>query len=165
MTPTNHPGTQRRRRWRAAILSTALVVIGAGAVFYVRAADMHSGGWHHCAMMEGGFEQHQEHLQAMLTRIGASDAQKAQIEGLMKPAFDDMKSVHEAHASTFAQFHETLLAPSVDRARLEALRVEQMRALDEVSKRFVTALSDAAEVLSPDQRAALAREMQNHHGG
>ena len=31
-----------------------------------------------------------------------------------------------------------------------------MKSLDEASKRLVTAISDAAEVLSPEQRAALA---------
>jgi len=37
--------------------------------------------------------------------------------------------------------------------------------LDEASKRMVTAITDAAEVLSPEQRAALAEQMRKHHGG
>ena len=58
-----------------------------------------------------------------------------------------------------------LLAPSIDRARIESLRAEQVKSLDEASKRLVTAIEDAAEVLSPEQRAALAEQMRKHHGG
>jgi len=40
-----------------------------------------------------------------------------------------------------------------------------LKSLDEASKRMVTAITDAAEVLSPDQRAALAEQIRKHHGG
>ena len=112
-----------------------------------------------------GTKDHLEHMQAMLTQIGASDAQKAQIQGLLEPALEEMKAAHEAHSAAFRQFHEAITAPSIDRARIESLRAAQMKSLDEASKRLVTAISDAAEVLSPDQRAALAEQIDKHHGG
>ena len=68
-----------------------------------------------------------------------------------------MKAAHEAHSAAFRQFHEAMTAPSIDRARLESLRAEQIKSFDETSKRLVTAISDAAEVLTPEQRAALAK--------
>ena len=58
-----------------------------------------------------------------------------------------------------------MTAPSIDRARLESLRAEQIKSLDEASKRLVTAISDAAEVLTPEQRAALAKQIEEHHRG
>jgi Spy/CpxP family protein refolding chaperone len=76
-----------------------------------------------------------------------------------------MKAAHETHSAAFRQFHETLTAPSIDRARLETLRADQLESLDEASKRLVTAISDAAEVLTPEQRAALAKKMEEHHRG
>jgi len=150
---------KRRRLAVVAIAASMLALVG-GTLAYA-----HSGEGHHGMMAGRSAEDHLEHMQAMLTKIGASDAQKAQIEGLLKPAFEEMKAAHEAHSAAFGQFHEAITAPSIDRARIESLRAEQIKSLDEASKRMVTAITDAAEVLSPDQRAALAAEIHSHHGG
>jgi len=139
--------------------AAAVVAIAAGALAYA-----HSGGGHH-GRMSADPEKHLEHLNAMLTKVGASDAQKKQIEGLLRPAFDEMKAAHETHASAFRQFHESIMASSIDRARLETLRADEIKALDEASKRVVTAITDAAEVLSPEQRAAFAKQIEEHHRG
>lgn len=150
----------RRRRLTVAAIAASLVAIVGGAIAYA-----HSGGDHHGHMAGRGSAGHLEHMQAMLTKIGASDTQKAQIEGLLKPAFDEMKAAHQSHSAAFQQFHEQITAPSIDRAKLESLRAGQLKSLDDASKRLVTAIADAAEVLSPDQRAALAEQIRKHHGG
>jgi periplasmic protein CpxP/Spy len=149
----------RRRFTAAAIVVLALVAVG-GTLAY---AHSHSGP--HGAMAGHSASSHHEHMQAMLTKIGASDAQKSQIEGILKPAFEEMKTAHQSHSAAFQQFHEAITAPSIDRARLEALRAGQIKSIDEASKRLVIAISDAAEVLSPEQRAALAAEIEKHHRG
>jgi len=141
-------------------IAASLVAIAGGTLAYA-----HSGGGHHGPMAGRSTEDHLEHMQAMLTKIGASDAQKTQIEGLLKPAFEEMKAAHEAHSTAFGQFHEAITAPSIDRAQIESLRAGQLKSLDEASKRMVTAITDAAEVLSPEQRAALAEQIRKHHGG
>jgi Spy/CpxP family protein refolding chaperone len=148
------------RRLKFAAIAAGLVAIVGSALAFA-----HSGGGHHGEMGNRSPEHHLEHMQALLTKVGASDAQKAQIEAILKPALNDMKATHEAHFAAFKQFHEAISAPSIDRARLESIRAEQVKSLDEASKRLVTAISDAAEVLSPDQRAALAQEIAKHHGG
>jgi periplasmic protein CpxP/Spy len=150
----------RRRRTKIAAMAAALVAVAAGALAFA-----HSGGGHHGPAMHKSPDAHLEHMQMMLTRIGASDAQKSQIEGLLTPALDDMKAVHEAHSAAFKQFHEAISAPSIDRARIESLRAAQVKALDEASKKLVQAFSDAAEVLSAEQRAALMQDIARHHGG
>ena len=148
-----------RRRVGIIAIAASVVAIAAGALAYA-----HSGGGHH-GRMSADPEKHLEHLNAMLTKVGASDAQKKQIEGILKPAFDDLKATHDTHFAALKQFHEAFTAPSIDRARLESLRAEELKALDEASKRLVTAISDAAEVLSPEQRAALAKQIEDHHRG
>jgi len=59
-----------------------------------------------------------------------------------------------------------VLQPSIDRARVEALRLEQMQQADRGSRRIVQGLADAAEVLIPSQRIRLAAHLKAaHHGG
>lgn len=150
----------KRRRLTVVAIAASLVAIVGGTLAYA-----HSGGDHHGHMAGRGAEDHLEHMQAMLTKIGATDTQKAQIDGLLKPAFEEMKAAHDAHSAAFKQFHAEIIAPSIDRAKLESLRAGQVKSLDEASKRLVTAIADAAEVLSPDQRAAIAEQVRKHHGG
>jgi protein CpxP len=156
MTDTSQP---RRRRVGLIAIAASIAAIAGGALAYA-----HSGGGHH-GPMSGKSEHHLEHVQAMLTKIGASDSQKAQIDGILKPALADMKAAHQAHSAAFKQFHDAITASSIDRARLESLRADQLKSFDETSKRLVTAISDAAEVLTPEQRATLAKKIEEHHRG
>jgi periplasmic protein CpxP/Spy len=151
----------KRRRFKlAALIAIPLALVGAGLTY------AHQDGWHHGGpMSEQGIEMHLDHVQAMLGKAGASDAQKSQIDGILKGAINDVKGTHDSHFAAFDQFHELLLAPSLDRGKIEALRMEQVKSLDEASKRVVSAIEDAAEVLTPEQRAAFAAEVREHHGG
>jgi protein CpxP len=141
-----------------AVAASLLAIVGGAFAF------AHSGGAHH-ARGKHAPGMHLEHMKEMLEKIGASDTQTTQIENILKPALNEMQAAHQAHFAAFTQFHEAISAPSIDRGRLESLRAEQVKSLDEASKRVVTALTDAAEVLSPEQRAALGREIAQHHGG
>lgn len=144
----------------ATLIAIPLVVIG-GAIAYAH----QGGGMHHGAMSEHSMEMHLDHLNAILTKIGASDAQKTQVEGIIQGAFNELETTQQSHHEAMRQAHDLLLAPSVDRAGIEVLRAAQIRTFDEASKRMLTAFEDAAEVLSPEQRAALAAEVRKHHGG
>jgi Spy/CpxP family protein refolding chaperone len=149
---------RKSRVSRIVLTAAATIAIVASALVYA-----HQGIGHHGPMGGHGMEMHLDHIQAMLGRVGASDTQKAQINETLKNAFNDMKGMHERHSQVLEQFHQLLLAPSVDRARIESLRAEQIKAMDEASKRLVGAIDDAAEILTPEQRAALAEEIRKHH--
>jgi len=146
----------------AMFIAIPLVVVG-GALAYA-----HQGGGghgHHAPSDAQHIDMHLDHLAAMLDKAGASAAQKSQIDGILRAAFNNMKAAKDGHHAAFGQFHELLFAPTIDRAKVEALRADQVKALDAASKSVVTAFEDAAEVLSPEQRAALAQEVRRHHGG
>lgn len=137
----------------------AVPLVVAGALAYA-----HQDGGHHTAMRLQQ-EQHLERFAGMLAKVEASDAQKVQIDGLLRGAFVNVGALRDGHHAALGQMHELLFAPSIDRARIEALRAEQIRSLDQASKDLVAAFQAAAEVLSAEQRAALAQEMRRIHGG
>ena len=45
---------------------------------------------------------------------------------------------------------EILSQPEIDLARLQALRTEKVKQMEEMSERMVQAVADAAEVLTPN---------------
>jgi protein CpxP len=155
MTDTKPIRSRRGLKIATALVAT-FVVVGAAL------ASAHGGMWRHGPGADA-MEMHLEHVQAMLGKVGASDAQKTQIDGIFKAAMADLQSAHEQHFSGLKQIHELLLAPTVDRSRIEQVRTEQIRSFDVESQRLLTALDDAADVLTPEQRAALKSEIDAHH--
>ena len=73
---------------------------------------------------------------------------------------DDVFALRQQHLEGRRQIREALAAPTVDRSRIEAVRNEQLKLADTASKRVTDAFADAAEVLTPDQRAQLARRIE-----
>jgi periplasmic protein CpxP/Spy len=60
---------------------------------------------------------------------------------------------------------ELLAAATIDRSALEQLRTQQVQLGDTLSRRMLTHMSDAAEVLTPAQRTQLADKMKSRGEG
>ena len=99
------------------------------------------------------------HIQQMLDKVGATPEQKAKIEAILHAGFSSMAGMHGGMQATHARLHELLTAPTIDRQALEALRASQIATFDEASRKLVDAMADAAEVVTPAQRAKLAQIM------
>jgi len=156
----SNPGGRRS----ASLIIVALVaaVFGAAAGHFVPAAMGHGGGWHHRGHWDGDMNaaDMQRHLDRMVDHFArhadATPEQKAKIEAIAKAAATDLQPPHQQLHAT----HERALAlfrqPTIDRGAVEALRAEQMARADAATKRLVQALTDVAEVLTPEQRAKMA---------
>jgi len=94
----------------------------------------------------------------------ASTEQKQKMTAIAVAAAQDLLSMREKHLAGRKQMLGVLTAPAIDRARLESLRGEQMKLLDDVSRRVAAALADIAEILSPAQRAELNRLVERRMG-
>lgn len=141
----------------ATFIAVPLILLG-GALAYAHQQGHHGPG-------DGQhMDRHLDQMAKMLTTIGASEAQKTRIDGILRNAFTSLAAARNTHHQAFGQFHEMLFAPSIDRVKIEELRVGQIQAMDAVSREFAAAFVDAAEVLSPEQRVALAQEIRSHHG-
>src|SRR5205085_252061 len=101
-----------------------------------------------------------EHLDRMLehlyVEIGATDEQKQRLAPIVKQAAKDLLPLRETMRDARKKAFEVLTQDSVDRAAIETLRAEQLQLAEQASRRITQALADAAEVLTPAQRKALA---------
>jgi Spy/CpxP family protein refolding chaperone len=104
------------------------------------------------------------HIDKMVAQFadGASPDQQARVAAIAKAAVADLRPVHEQFRQAHARAHELLMAPVIDRAALERLRAEQMQRMDVISRRILAAVEDAAEVLTPEQRAKFAEHLRQH---
>jgi len=125
-------------------------------------------GWHHGwgqMSSEEVADQIQHGVKYMLSEVDATADQKAKVTAILQAAAQDVYGLRDQHLAARNQIHELLSAPTIDRGRLESVRADELRLADQASKRIVTAVADAAEVLSPEQRTKLMTEMQKHHHG
>jgi protein CpxP len=157
--------TGTARRW---MLAAALVAaVGAAGVSY--AGEGHGFGMHGGRGMHGAMdpESMARHVDKMIERIApdATPQQKARLAEISKSAFADLKPLHSQFRDGHKRLHELLMAPTIDRVALEKLRVEQMQRADALSKRVLSAVEDAAEVLTPEQRLRFQKHLQGrgHH--
>jgi periplasmic protein CpxP/Spy len=163
------PPLRRRlfnRHTLAAFLAGAALVAGVGVFAGAEAMS----DWHH-GMMLGGtpsaadVSAHVEHaLKHFYVEIDATDAQKAQIDPLVKQAVNDLLPLHSQLRAAHAQAIQALTQTTIDRNSLESARTQHLALADQASKRITQLMADVGDVLSPAQRTALADRLQHMHG-
>ena len=127
----------------------------------------------HFMAMSGDPAKMDERVDRMVKRfaskVDATPEQQQKLATIAKGASRDMAPVRDKLRDARKQAIEIARAPTVDRAALEKLRVEQLQLADSVSKRMTQALADAAEVLTPEQRhkitGRLAERMEHREHG
>jgi Spy/CpxP family protein refolding chaperone len=94
----------------------------------------------------------------------ATPEQKTKLQAIAKSTFEDLRPLREKSRAAHAEGLKLLAQPTIDRAALERVRQTQQQLADQRSRRITQAFADAAEVLTPAQRAAAAEKLAKHHG-
>jgi periplasmic protein CpxP/Spy len=161
--PAPSPRGRRALIVAAAVIGVLTLLIGAKAYVFAQVA----GGWHHGwgeQMTPEMVADRIEHgVKYVLSDVDATADQKAKVTAILQAAAQDVHGLHDQHAAARTQLQEILSAPTIDRTRLETVRANELQLADQASKRIVTAIADAADVLTPDQRTKLMQDMQKHH--
>ena len=158
------PDSGRRR------LFAGLAVGGlAGALFAgsVAAWSHHHGGpagWHgggRWCKAASSPETHGNRIEFatdwVLNKVNATDTQRERVKTIMQGALEHLGPLRDRHREHREAFLSALLQPNVDRASLEELRRAELQLAESASNRIVGALADAADVLTPQQRAELVK--------
>src|ERR1700754_2590739 len=102
-------------------------------------------GWHHHGGRFGGMGvltpgRIERVVDRVLWPVDGSSDQKQKIGAILRTAADDLYPLREQHLEARKQIRDVLAAPTIDRAKLEALRAQQMQLADTASKRITAAI-------------------------
>ncbi|MCP4315548.1 MAG: Spy/CpxP family protein refolding chaperone [Hyphomicrobiales bacterium] len=92
--------------------------------------------------------------------IDATDEQEEQIIAIVTPAVLKMKATRDQMRATGEEFAALLTAPVVDRAAVDALRIEKLAEVDQISKEWIDVVTDVAMVLTAEQRETISERME-----
>ena len=95
----------------------------------------------------------------MLDAVKASPEQRAQIQKIMEGARTDLQAQREAGNALRGQLMQAMGQPNIDANAVEQVRQKMLAQHDQVSKRRMQAMVDAARVLTPEQRKQLSERM------
>jgi periplasmic protein CpxP/Spy len=143
------------------LLSLGAAALLVGGFGVARAAGLgrvlhHTYGAHG---MHGGAMGHdfiEFRLAKALDKVDATEDQRKQIKAIVDAGFAKHQAMAARHEALHGQLLAALSGETVDRAAIEAARVEAISAIDQGSKDLAKSLGDIAEVLTPAQRAQLA---------
>jgi periplasmic protein CpxP/Spy len=164
------PPPSRRRFVRWAAIATVVAALGAVVGLKAYAHGGAYGGWHRGGSMHGPIDPAHldQHLDRMLkhvyVEIDATEAQKQALAPIVKAAARDLLPMREQLADARGRAVALLAQPTVDRAALESLRASQLKLAEDASRRLTQALADIADVLTPEQRKAIAEHLAHRHG-
>lgn len=168
------PAAQKRSGWKTPLIVAGLLAVGlTGAVATTAFADGGFGppwrhGWHD---RDGGRERgpmDPARINRMIERgvkhlavdIDATPEQTTKLVDIATSAATDLRPLRDQLRDARKEGRDLLSAPTLDRAQIETFRAQQMALADQISKRVAQAIGDAAEVLTPEQRAKVGDRLE-----
>jgi Spy/CpxP family protein refolding chaperone len=153
---------ERMDKLRRITLATAIGALAAGIGFKAFGRGSRHG---YGPIDPAQLDQHVDRmLKHLYVEIDATDAQKQQLDPIVRQAAKDLAPMRENLHAARREAIELLSQDKVDPAALEALRAKQIGLADEASRRLTRAISEAAEVLTPEQRKQLAAHFARRRG-
>lgn len=168
--PQSHaqPNQGRRRFWQGVFAGGAgatLLSLGLPALSHAG----HRGGFFRRGSLDLDPEAMRERAEFatdwMLSKVGASDAQKEQVHAIVARTVNAMIPVRDQHLANRKAMLEILAAPAVDAGRLAELRGAELKLADQASQALLDGITDTANVLTPEQRQQLVQMAERHRHG
>jgi Spy/CpxP family protein refolding chaperone len=165
----------KRRNWKPWLGGLALLSIGAvgGAMTTVGAGAYAYGGMSRMLHGHGAPAEIAERINYkmgwVLQKLDATPDQEERMQAIVARATESLLPRIRDHRSRKAELLTALTGETVDRAAVDELRRVHLQLAEEVSAELVDVAVEAADVLTPAQRAQLADHIKSHrsrhHGG
>jgi periplasmic protein CpxP/Spy len=124
------------------------------------------GGGLFDTMIEAVVENHADRMVRHLAiEIDATMDQQEKLRAIVHYAVKDLLPMREKVISARATARDLLTQQTIDRAAIEKFRTDVIATHDDVSKRLVQAVADAAEVLTPEQRRRISDMVVAYRSG
>jgi len=154
--PTANSSQLGGRRGMLIALIAAALVAGIAAGFSWRHFGMRDSGAFGALPSQAQIDQRIDFMTKQLgSEVGATADQQAKIANIAKSAAADLRAMVQKAEAARGQAVALLSAPTIDRAAIERLVVDQIALAEAATKRIGQLLVDAAEVLTPEQRRKL----------
>lgn len=127
-------------------------------VMHGQAMQAHWGGGRHGGYMGRGIGR-------ILEEIEVTDEQEDRLWEIFNGARDEVRPMMRDFRKVRGDLAELLSAATLDKAAIEALRAERVAAIDTASKTMAEAITQAAEILTPEQRAKLVEHFEERGPG
>jgi periplasmic protein CpxP/Spy len=176
MTSQNKSNTVKSAKWsvkkRLVVFGTAsLIAIGTFATVAQSGGRSFGHGERMGGIMHGSsdpaaFEKRlDKKLKYLAFGVDATEEQQAKLKAVIVALMTDVRPMKEKLRETRTQLRTLLTQPKIDRAAIEALRVEKIALVDAISKKFTGALANAGEILNVKQRVKLGEFMKKFGHG
>ena len=141
-----------------ATLVAGSLALGAGGAAFARTDG--------AAVDPAKFQQRiEKRVDKALTGTTATAEQKTKVTAILQAAFTDLKGTRAQRAEVRNALQAAMSAPTIDPAKIEQIRSEQVKMMDDSSKRFTKALIDAGNVLNAEQRQAFFKVWNERKSG
>jgi Spy/CpxP family protein refolding chaperone len=139
-------------------LTTITAILGAVLVSGSLTACKHHG------MSGDHSKQIKAHLDSSLKKVGASEEQKAKIDGIADQISADGKQIYTGNAGLKSKVVGCLLLDNPNREWLHATVDEKAKELTGFAHRSIDRLIEISAVLTPEQRQELKKGFDSTHG-
>ena len=168
---SKQPAKPSRRLWLGYSLAGLAGAVTGGAAWRAVAqgggsrfgARFGHGGWGHGGSFASGEGRArvEQYLDFVLYKVDATQQQRGEIQAIIGDAVDDLMAMRDNARGDHGAFIAEMTKPDIDRSALESLRARQLEFAEQASTRALTALADAVEILTPEQRT----QLRDHVGG
>ena len=100
-----------------------------------------------------------DHLDDVLTKAGATTAQRQAVDGIVADAMRAQHADFARYHAGLGQLKALLAAPRIDEAAIERVRSEQDEVLLDTDRRLTDTLLRIARILTPEQRRAVSTQI------